>query len=104
MQQCSKLTMKITPDYPEKGPLPVNTITAISYDIPASRERGSRKQRNEATHCLETMMNPASQCPGSVLTFQQGLFGQRAQPQMLKARGGADESWKQEKIHDSPVS
>lgn len=76
--------------------MPVNLITAISYDIPASRERGisSRKQRNKATHCLETMMNPASQRPSRVLTFQQGLFGQRAQLQVLGARGGAGESWK----------
>lgn len=86
--------------------MPVNTITAILYDIPASRERGisSGKQRNKATHCLETMMNPASQNPGRVLTFQQGLFGQRTPLQMLAARGGAGESWKQEKIHDSPAS
>lgn len=55
-------------------------------------------------HCLETMMNPASQRPGSVLTFQQGLVGQRAQLQMLAARGGAGESWKQKKIPASPGS
>lgn len=86
--------------------MPGNIITALSYDLPASRERGisSRKQRNKATHCLETMMNPASQRPGGVLTFQQGLFGQRARLQMLGARGGAGESWKQRKIHGSPAS
>lgn len=50
------------------------------------------------------MMNPESQRPGSVLTFQQGLFGQRARLQMLGARGGAGESWKQKKIHDSLAS
>lgn len=90
----------------ERGPLPVTIITAISYDIPASRERGisSRKQRNKTTYCLEIMMNPVSQCSGSVLTFQQGLFGQRAQLQMLGVRGGASKSWKQQKIHDSLVS
>lgn len=106
MQQCSKLAMQITSEYQKRGLLPVNIITATSYDIPASRERGisSGKQRNKATRCLETMMNPASQCPGGVLTFQQGLFGQRAPLRMLRARGGAGESWKQKKIHDSPAS
>lgn len=90
----------------ERHPLPINIITAISYNIPASRERGisSRKQRNRVTYCLGIMMNPVSQCSGSVLTFQQGLFGQRAQLQMLGARGGASKSWKQQKIHDSLAS
>lgn len=50
------------------------------------------------------MMNPVSQRPSSVLTFQQGLFGQRAQLEMLGARGGAGESGKEKRIHDSLVS
>lgn len=99
VRQHSKLAVRSMPVYQQRGLLPVNVIAAVPCDVPASRGRriSSGKQRSKATHCLETMMNPTSRRPGGVLTFQQGLFGQRAQLQTLGAEEGPASHGNQER-------